>query len=337
MKFLFRAPLLDFDPQDEKKIVENWERVLKIISVSSTSLFDEISHSTYSSLHPKLKKKVYKYILRGRYRSTPFGLLAAVGLGEFNDMHNYNIDLLNINPIPQSTVKSISAKSEKSCFYLSYKAIDFELFKELFEDPTNNSAEVIWNMLLELGIINSVEFATSSKSFAKPKTDMVFTDEISLPPQILTVLREFYNQAGSMFCKSENRFLNSFKDWFMDKFDDRFIPLTVLIQYDDFLSKVFLKRREHTAERSISPEFNLELSSLKSLDLKPLFPQKPLDPGIFDLQLAFKTGTASTSIILENVVCNRPFVYYGRFNRDEKLYCQQKTTRDSIYQNIETY
>ena len=119
MKFLFRAPLLDFDPQDEKKIVENWERVLKIISVSSTSLFDEISHSTYSSLHPKLKKKVYKYILRGRYRSTPFGLLAAVGLGEFNDMHNYNIDLLNINPIPQSTVKSISAKSEKSCFYLS--------------------------------------------------------------------------------------------------------------------------------------------------------------------------------------------------------------------------
>lgn len=57
MKFLFRAPLLDFDPQDEKEIVENWDRILKIISVSSTSLFDEISQKTYSSLHPKLKKR----------------------------------------------------------------------------------------------------------------------------------------------------------------------------------------------------------------------------------------------------------------------------------------
>lgn len=76
---------------------------------------------------------------------------------------------------------------------------------------------------------------------------------------------------------------------------------------------------------------------MKSLDLKPLFPQKRLDSGIFDMQLAFKTGEEATSILLENVVCNRPFVYYGRFNRDKKLYCQQKKTKDTIYQSKEVH
>lgn len=375
MKFLFRAPLLDFDPQDEKEIVENWDRILKIISVSSTSLYGEVSQKTYNSLSTKLKKKVYKYVVRGRYRSTPFGLLAAVGLGEFKDNGSYSLDLRNVSPLPQNPAKFLPENSNQACFYLSgagyekfgklqflvyqsqderwglasipknksikyilnqlteSKPIKFEQFKEYFEDCAAIPAKEIWHLMIDLGIFNSVEFAYSTKQHFKPKTDMVFNDEVSLPTGVINLIREFHDESGNLFCRSENLFLKSFRNWFTDNFDDRFVPLHLLGQSDDFLNKAFLKKQDGIGEFEALSGFNLDLSSLKSLDLKPYFPKKPIDPGVFDLQIAFNTCNGPSPIVFDNVVCNRPFVYFGRFNREETLYCKQKKTRDEIYQS----
>jgi hypothetical protein len=83
MDFLYRMPLVDFDPNDKDQIAKNWNWIKKAIQLSSDSLFTMIESQEFDSLSISIQTKIQKYLLRGRYRPTPFGLWAGVGLGKW--------------------------------------------------------------------------------------------------------------------------------------------------------------------------------------------------------------------------------------------------------------
>lgn len=79
MDYIFRLPLVDFDITNEDEIKKNWKWIQKAVEHSSESLYREIRDSDYSSLSNRIRLKIYKFLLRGRYRATPFGYWAGVG------------------------------------------------------------------------------------------------------------------------------------------------------------------------------------------------------------------------------------------------------------------
>ncbi|SDD83873.1 thiopeptide-type bacteriocin biosynthesis domain-containing protein [Algoriphagus faecimaris] len=83
MKLLYRLHLLDFDPKDEKQWLVHWDFIQKAIATSSNSLSLKLRGKKPADLSAQLKLKIYKYLLRGRYRCTPFGYWAGVGLASW--------------------------------------------------------------------------------------------------------------------------------------------------------------------------------------------------------------------------------------------------------------
>jgi thiopeptide-type bacteriocin biosynthesis protein len=82
-KVLFRLPLIDFDIYDGKAIESHFPEILEKIRVSSQDFFQCIKYKSYGQLSGPEKKKLTKYLIRGKYRSTPFGKWTSVGLGNF--------------------------------------------------------------------------------------------------------------------------------------------------------------------------------------------------------------------------------------------------------------
>ncbi|SFB46447.1 lantibiotic dehydratase [Algoriphagus aquimarinus] len=376
MNFLFRSPLFDIDPNDEKDIEENWEQVLEAISISSTSLYQEIVRTAYRNLSPQLKKKVYKYILRGRFRATPFGNFAAVGIGEFSDYPNYNLDLRETSALPSSSntkKETSSATTSIEYFYLAeecyekwgrmhflsylqeqqhwglvslphtkllelvkeklkkHKAITFKEFNGWFEKPEKEFAKEVWGKLLDLGILNSEARVNSSKENWTPSIDLVFNESISIPNSVLITIEDFVQNAGHLFIPSDSPYLDSLKVWFIDKYDDRFPALTLLLKEFEFINSAFLGHSKIRNESESYFDFHLNLASTENVDLKAIIPPKSLEGSIFDLQLVFKLDEQNT-ILVENTVCNRPFVYFGRFNREKRFFDEEKKIKEAIYQ-----
>ncbi|MFD2037545.1 lantibiotic dehydratase [Belliella marina] len=89
MDYIIRIPLITFDIYDESEVDKHFGQVRDAIKVSSKALYEEIGETTYSQLPHHLKKKVFKYLIRGKYRATPFGLWVGNGLGKFGEMNQF--------------------------------------------------------------------------------------------------------------------------------------------------------------------------------------------------------------------------------------------------------
>lgn len=375
MRVLFRVPLFDFDPKNEFEIEDNWKEILEAISVSSKSLYHELIGTTYSKLNPYIKKKVLKYILRGRYRATPFGRFAAVGIGDFLDSSKQQLDLrmtISLNhqsdkPIPE--IQSIeptyfvnnSFDKWGKLQILSYilndqrwgiveipkteilelliknlnvdSNITYDKFLDWFEDRSDDSVKQLWEKLLELGIIHSEQQIISQiRSRTKVKIDQVVKDSLSLPKMILNEIKDFELTAGKLFSQKVSSYLESLRRWFEEKFDDRFVPLSLLLVDHEFLTGSFLSRDNFEKDREMPSMLPENVWQSEQVDLKNFFNSQPLNSEIFDVQLVFKL-LGSNSIQLENIVCNRPFVYFGRFNRDDSIYQEQEKIKEQIFQN----
>ncbi|PZV76017.1 thiopeptide-type bacteriocin biosynthesis protein [Algoriphagus aquaeductus] len=375
MSVLFRVPLFDFDPTNEHEIEDHWENVLEAISVSSKSLYSEISGKPYRNLNPYVKKKVFKYILRGRYRATPFGRFAAVGIGDFEDSPKYQLDLERIISLKYLDEEQVNiAQTDGSSFlindkyerwgnfhFLTYlqeghhwgivevpkneivefliqklkdgKEVTFEKFIGWFENPCVETVRDIWEKLLGLGIINSeLNMVSQIRSNQKNKVDQVFEDSISLPRHLQKDIKDFEATAGKLFSPTTSSYVELLRDWFEDKFDDRFVPLSLLSVNHEFLTGSFLKKSIIENEGRINIELPEKFWKSEHVNLEYYFKPEPINSEIFDLQYVFKLLGNST-IHLENIVCNRPFVYFGRFNREETLYRDQTVIKDQIFQD----
>lgn len=375
MNILYRAPLFDFDPSNEQEIEENWDKIVEAISVSSKSLFEEVSANKHKNLSPYVKKKVFKYILRGRYRATPFGKFAAVGIGEIGGYQKKQLDLDGVNSLENVAGDKANCKSGRLSYFLindsfeswgylrflSYlfedrrwglveipknetveiliqnlrksNSVTFETFSSWFEDPKDVMAEEIWRNLLELGILSSEQkIQASIRSSQKIKIDQVFNDRLTLPKEVYSKLKEFEDTAGQLFRQSHSSYCTSMRSWFSDKFDDRFVPLSLLSADHEFILGNFSKSKSIENEIDSLIEFPPNFWTSDSVDLRTYFNSQPISSNIFDFQIVFKVA-GSNSMQLENIVCNRPFVYFGRFNRDEAIYKKEVEIRNQIYQN----
>ncbi|WPR73736.1 lantibiotic dehydratase [Algoriphagus sp. NG3] len=370
-KFLFRCPLLDIDPTNELEIISNWDSILNILSVSSVSLSQALSTTSYPQLHPRLKKKVYKYILRGRYRSTPFGLLAGVGVGKSDDSRQFVLDISRVTPLSSAKNASLTVGNNfilaegtyekwNRMHFLTFqknarrwglvnfpknhlfeqiiqqispsRTTNFEMFRAGFENPASTYVKEIWDKMVSLGILYPESQESTQGDAVLPRKDMVYIDEISIPQSTLEEIGDFKQTAGGLFTRTRNAYLRAVTEWFEDKFDDRFVPLSLLLTYDEFNNLDFLGHLTQTPREQETDVFPLGLDSVRSVDLKPNFPSQPLDPAIYNLQVVFKLRKDAT-ILAENLVCNRPFVYFGRFNKNERILEEQKEIKETIYRD----
>lgn len=77
--FIYRMPLVDFDIYDENQIEEHFADILERIRISSEALYQALRGKRYGELSPHQKRKVFKYLNRGKYRAVPFGKWTAIG------------------------------------------------------------------------------------------------------------------------------------------------------------------------------------------------------------------------------------------------------------------
>lgn len=372
MKFLFRTPLFDFDPDNESEIRENWQKIIEAISISSPSLAREIRNKGYENLAKPVKLKVKKYILRGRYRSTPFGKLAGVGLG--TDMQQkFSIDLSQADELrsdctienPESSYEhwrlSVSSLSQfNRRVFLSYLVkeerwallsiphnkvisllenhcnthlkIRFAEFRSWFKEGSQHYIEEIWRELIKMGILYHSEDWLKTLISPSVYTDVVVKDQLGIQDKIKNILDDFFQTAGNLFGEVSSDYLEGLKKWFHVKFDDRFIPLPFLLNYQEFTSSDFLELIPNGISQKESLEIPDSLWGCEEVDLKQIVKDAPLPSQIYHVDLVVKI-LDDNSIVVDNALCNRPFVLIGRFNRNEEIYAYEKEIKSLVYPN----
>lgn len=368
MNFIYRIPKFEFNPYSEKSIESNWTEILDSIHHASTHLFQEIKGREFKDLPTKVKRRVFKYILRGRFRPTPFGLFAGVGLGEYGESNFKAISLDNVgflfaqrNYFEKKETKYRLADciffNNKRIYFLGYilkesrwglidipgtplfrylisnfkNKADFAYpdFCNLFLKPNKDEVLEIWVRLIELGLFNISEENTFPSGETK-SVDLIYKSNLVLSETIHKDLEALMAFGGNLFLESESDYIGTFRNWFRLEFDDRSVPLDLLVQYPSFVSSEFLQGSFDPNQSKPSAKFDGNFWENEILDLKKFVFEKPISESVFDLQIVYRLG-AQNQVIVENLVCNRPFVYHGRFNHDKRIREAQEEKMELIF------
>lgn len=362
MDFLYRMHLVEFDPKDEKAITKNWEWIKKAIQLSSEPLSHQIRNTDFPRLPAHVKNKIYKYLLRGRYRSTPFGLWAGVGTGRWqagNALQEIELDYSEIdsciateadnNPDFLSETYRLAPGVQQLDYHIKYqnysqkdqgwrichlernkivdlivymysgdKTFDYIDFQAFFKNKSSVHVKRIWQMIIDAGLVIPAFFPWEKAKFiALPftSTDIKLTIQLTLNPSVKAQLDFLANEMGSLFVPIKSGYLQNFKSWFLKKYDDRFVPMTLL---SNDLDSIEIKNSENDPDTNPAYSGSGKFwSDDLELDLSRLFEKKPSKLPSHIL-FAFKVG-AKNQIYIENIVCNRPFAYSGRFSLDPEI------------------
>lgn len=366
MDYIVRLPLVDFNITNQYEISKNWTWIQKAVEYSSESMYREIKDSDYASLNSKVKLKIYKFLLRGRYRATPFGFWAGVGLGEWANQSSYHISP-EYNLLPETTndfnylienqghVHATYVINPSLCIlpnafrYYDYerhtqkwvcrildknsildaviscasprKQMDFAGFVSCFESDDIHRIKSIWSSVLETGLLHpskqGIPFKTDTTD--KNRADSILKHPIQLSHKINKRLSLIQEEMGALFIPSPNQVLVNFAKWFEDQFDDRQVLLSDVARHPDFSMDQFTSTKDgRQQEKSISLLNQKRWEGMETLDLSEHYPKLPL-PKEVHLDAVFRVLDPD-AIILENLVCDRPFVYTGRFSRDQKIH-----------------
>ena len=373
MRFLFRAPLFDLDPRSIKEISAHWPQVVKAIKNSSESFYQEIKSVSFPELSERKQRKVIKYLLRGRFRSTPFGYWAGVGVGEFGDDKKNELDLSEVLVLNKIDFTSNSTEKHEHYYvglegfknfgrnhYLSYlnreerwafvsipsnpltqklekilsqdNEISYSKFEDWYSQWPEQEIEELWTQLLEMGIIQKTFQRREMGVVPRQKIDLVFKEKIALGKNSFHWVQDFWATAGNLFTETKSSYIQSFHYWFQEHFDDRFVPLPILLNYPDFVYGNFLNQ---VLLNSADPSGYLNYSGLdfqNPVDLKSRLTNKPVSDAIYDLNFLIRKCNRGR-LLVENLVCNKPFSYFGRFNRYGPILNCQKEIRDTVFRN----
>lgn len=354
MDFIYRIPLLDFDPSDENKIVENWEAIKISISHSSSSFYKAIQHKSYEELSRESKLTVYKYLLRGKYRSTPFGRWSAVGIGSWQADTGKILDLgttIISSPKTNNNLNSryvLAQAVEESALKLRFwffdtneqkwaygivhrnklvdlvlnhfsgsKSLRFEEFSKWFKNIDEPTVRLMWTKTIETGLIQSSFLPENSEDNCR--INLKCNAQIQLSSAIKKTLDAFLEESGALFKSYPRPILEKFARLFHNRYDDRFISLDRLI-HDDNLLTGSLTAGNQVSGNSSGPTITFDpFKDLGEIDLQKDCKPTKLPAEIHDIQLAFHLGK-DNRILIDNIVCNRPFVFSGRFSEDRDIY-----------------
>src|SRR5213592_3723533 len=86
-KFIYRTPLLHTEFDLKQSLTSGKNLFSDALFISSTDLFDSISRNKKEAadLLDKQQFSYSKYLQRSKYRATPYGLMAGVGVGTFGN------------------------------------------------------------------------------------------------------------------------------------------------------------------------------------------------------------------------------------------------------------
>ncbi|SFT46325.1 thiopeptide-type bacteriocin biosynthesis domain-containing protein [Algoriphagus locisalis] len=356
MDFLYRMHLVDFDPMDKDEIQKNWHWIKQAIQLSSRSLFQELEKQEFDSLSQSTQAKIHKYLLRGRYRATPFGLWAGVGLGRWGDCNQVDLPLvysqiekeeyLKYKQLPKLTTKyrlapglkvyssqvqfwsycskeegwriSYLDKNPLILILISYfkksDNLGFSNFQNFFNTSNRQELRTLWEMLLESGLLIREGFPAVESTPANIGWDVRIKSKITLSHGIHEKLETLISELGNLFVPVESEYLRNFKSWFVQAYDDRFVPLSLLAHQQDFFTHgAVTESEEHLYNKDLQA---ILWDEKEELDLSNCFAKKHTD--LHHLQIAFKL-IGGRDIYIENIVCNRPFAYSGRFSLDPEI------------------
>ncbi|MBS9526000.1 thiopeptide-type bacteriocin biosynthesis protein [Litoribacter alkaliphilus] len=146
MNFIYRTPMLNFDIFDTKEVEYNYQYILEAIKLSSTHLYEQIKDTPYSQLDYDQQVAVLKYLIRGKYRATPFALWAGVGMGLFSDLPSPTKYKLTFQSF------DLNAHHVKGKYHLpalTYRQTDQFTFWKMDEDKNWNQVTLESNAILE--------------------------------------------------------------------------------------------------------------------------------------------------------------------------------------------
>ncbi|MBN3584846.1 thiopeptide-type bacteriocin biosynthesis protein [Algoriphagus aestuarii] len=373
MAFLYRIPLFDVDPNDPVAISDQKEKIIEAIQLASPEFAKLLASKDFMNLEDRLRIKLRKYLLRAKYRPTPFGKFAGVGIADWgNTFHlEHPLKATELNNIHYHSRTSDPLSNQykltegiylKHGFYhamvydrasqkwsprkipynnllkvlfkkFKNRCFDFNQFKELTEKENQEAFDdllkELWLQLIDSGILVHRGIQLENQN----GTDMVLKNPVTVPCSIKQTLQEFIESAGNLFSEEETRYLHEYKKWQIEHFDDRWISLQQLMENGDFFSGQFLLESSVPNEETIDFSSKIfENNGPNSIDLKKNVAHKNLDRGIFDIQLLYRMDEQENPVI-ENIVCNRPFVYTGRFNRDAAVKNLTLEIKNKIFQN----
>jgi thiopeptide-type bacteriocin biosynthesis protein len=350
MDFIYRIPLLEFDPKDDAKITQHWEDIKSRIRESSPSLFAAVQNKPFDMLDEEIRLTVYKYLLRGKYRSTPFGRWAAVGTASWSNKSEYIFPLLTEEIVVNTDREEIDSfvlaqaidiqaerikywfydsKDEKWAYgiiypnklinlitnhYKSEKTLTYQQFSTWFVNIDAATVRGMWQETLETGLIQKISTADFD---GYGKTNLKSTHRIQLDSEIRDQLDSFLDTAGSLFKVYQRPLLMRFIWHFHRRYDDRFVSLDKLIHDEDIFESTFGGGNEHAENQSVH-QLQQPTSHVQQINLRE-FNGTKLPDEVQDIQVLFHLGSKS-EIIVDNIVCNRPFVFTGRFTDDPEIH-----------------
>lgn len=365
MDFIYRVHQVDFDPKDLSLWRKNWDWIIKAISISSESLANSINEKQPDELTDSVRQKVYKYLLRGRYRSTPFGYWAGVGTGVWAVNTKPVLHITDANPIQlaasQESIESIIEKEFKIAPGIKEHKGFYHYWSYSVEEEGWRRSSISKNENLELlkkhlDDFTSIYFSDFNHLFFRLQTnelmefwglliDSGFLVERKFPISHSYLQRKEFQSIDlkvnakvqvslgvkkqlDQFIQEAGSLVAPMESDFLNAFKSWFA-----FTYDDrFIPLTFLESMTGlpyfplVQKQVASMCLSTSLwGSMKEIDLKSMFKIQPLS-NVSHLHFAYRLGDKD-QIYVDNIAFNRPFAYSGRFSLDPELF---KSMSDSI-------
>ncbi|WP_439490417.1 thiopeptide-type bacteriocin biosynthesis protein [Algoriphagus sp.] len=355
MALLFRSPLLQFDIRDDQKIKEHWHEILEALKLSSKVLYERIQYKQPDSLSLREKKSVFRYLLRGKYRATPFGRWAGVGVAKWIPTKHMNQDEGGIK-LKTSPIKSGVKRPCYQQYWLNpslepwgdgWKFWNFDSVKQQWRYSKAADGPLI-RELRQLSFsgqpIPKEAFFQTFPSLLYPERETVWQrlieQQLLVSGNLPTVnshtpsedrfimnnlgisthhrqkLDTFFSEGGSLAVAQHNPYLERLIERFEEEYDDRFVPLNMLWKLVPHLTHENGKVKSGFVNEN---SFLHRLSESSRLDLREIGINTGNSKKIRHTQALFRI-LENGQILIDNLVFNRPFVYGGRFTHRPELF-----------------
>jgi hypothetical protein len=226
MDSIVRKPLFDFDIDDPKAINANYPKILEAIKLSSRDFYSVIKDSPFEELGEKEIRTLRKYLIRGKYRATPFGKFASVGVSgkDYGSKEN-NKTLDELRKIKPSQVYEIKERLKKDENFLASGSFKLGYLMHLQSDSYQ-----YWEF----------DYKNATWELSQTKSN--------------SVLNEIYTS----FKTSESLTFQTFYGWFIDATKEDVFACWKEIIRQEFLIPIYEGKEYENELNSLTKEYDID-------------------------------------------------------------------------------